>query len=86
MGGPGPKGGSRRRRSDLTLLLTLNVDNKICSCTIHVTIEGSEPDDMGGKGARLPEGPVGAATDMGGKGPPEGPPIMPPFMGGSGVL
>ena len=50
---------------------------------VYDTIEGREPDDIGGKGAMLPEGPP---SPLGGPPiiPPGGPPLkLPPFIEGS---
>ena len=55
------------------------------------TIDGSDPDDIGGRGAKLPEGPLGEGPPIApiippGGPTPGGPPLRPPFMGGSGVF
>ena len=60
------------------------------SSGVYDTIEGNDPDDIGGKGAKLAEGPLGGPPIppiMPPGGPtPGGPPWTPPFIGGRGVF
>ena len=67
----------------MTIVLTSNVDIKNLCQVLHDTMEGRDPDDIGGSGAKFPAGPF-----IGGKGPPlvTGPPGNIPFKGGRGVL
>ena len=69
----------------MTILLTSNVDIKNLRQVLHDTMEGREPDDIGGKGAKFPAGPFmggsGPLVTMGGGGPP-----IKPFNGGRGVV